>query len=141
MFITINWNFTFQQTQAQHSGSAKSVTPKCLVSPEGSVNCSKMVFRDSNEWRISRREIEQQIREMRMQLETLKVQFYFQSFPIFNALNFKYLHFLFRTRIFLFWRLKQRACFQSVAQLGWVEGGLQPFPIEILEAYIPASCF
>ncbi|XP_033207389.1 extracellular sulfatase SULF-1 homolog isoform X3 [Belonocnema kinseyi] len=60
------------QTQVQHSGSTKSVTPKCLVSLEGSVNCSKMVFRDPDEWRVSRREIEQQIREMRRQLETLK---------------------------------------------------------------------
>lgn len=37
------------------------------------MNCSETVYQDPNEWRISRREIEQQIREMRMQLETLRV--------------------------------------------------------------------
>lgn len=51
----------------------KSLSPKCLVLPEGGVNCSQSIYQDPNEWRISRREIEQQIREMRMQLETLKV--------------------------------------------------------------------
>ncbi|XP_016918086.2 extracellular sulfatase SULF-1 homolog isoform X1 [Apis cerana] len=46
--------------------------PKCSVLPQGGVNCSETVYQDPNEWRNSRREIEQQIREMRMQLETLK---------------------------------------------------------------------
>lgn len=47
--------------------------PRCLVLPMGGgVNCTKLVYQDPNEWRISRREIEQQIRDMRMQLETLK---------------------------------------------------------------------
>ncbi|XP_023289788.1 extracellular sulfatase SULF-1 homolog isoform X2 [Orussus abietinus] len=62
-----------KQTQARHSTNAgKSLSPKCLVLPKGGVNCSQLVYKDPNEWRISRREIEQQIREMRMQLETLK---------------------------------------------------------------------
>ncbi|XP_012529501.1 extracellular sulfatase SULF-1 homolog isoform X2 [Monomorium pharaonis] len=63
-----------KQTQVRHLSSevGKSLSPKCLVLPEGGVNCSEAIYQDPNEWRISRREIEQQIREMRMQLETLK---------------------------------------------------------------------
>ncbi|KZC09586.1 PREDICTED: extracellular sulfatase SULF-1 homolog [Dufourea novaeangliae] len=59
-------------TQARHSETRKTIPPKCSVLPQGGVNCSETVYQDPNEWRISRREIEQQIREMRMQLETLK---------------------------------------------------------------------
>ncbi|XP_076282731.1 extracellular sulfatase Sulf1 isoform X2 [Lasioglossum baleicum] len=59
-------------TQARHSETRKSLPPKCSVLPQGGVNCSETVYQDPNEWRISRREIEQQIREMRMQLETLR---------------------------------------------------------------------
>ncbi|XP_025267537.1 extracellular sulfatase SULF-1 homolog isoform X2 [Camponotus floridanus] len=59
-----------KQTQVHSSEIDK--TPKCLVLPEGGINCTEAVYQDPNEWRISRREIEQQIREMRMQLETLK---------------------------------------------------------------------
>ncbi|KAG5307865.1 SULF1 sulfatase, partial [Acromyrmex insinuator] len=63
-----------KQTQVRHLSSevGKSLSPKCLVLPEGGVNCTEAIYQDPNEWRISRREIEQQIREMRMQLETLK---------------------------------------------------------------------
>ncbi|KYN11558.1 Extracellular sulfatase SULF-1 like protein [Trachymyrmex cornetzi] len=63
-----------KQTQVRHLSSEveKSLSPKCLVLPEGGVNCTEAIYQDPNEWRISRREIEQQIREMRMQLETLK---------------------------------------------------------------------
>ncbi|CAL1676474.1 unnamed protein product [Lasius platythorax] len=62
-----------KQTQVRHSSEIeKTLSPKCLVLPEGGVNCTEAVYQDPNEWRISRREIEQQIREMRMQLETLK---------------------------------------------------------------------
>ncbi|XP_011167004.2 extracellular sulfatase SULF-1 homolog isoform X2 [Solenopsis invicta] len=63
-----------KQTQVRHLSSeiGKSLSPKCLVLPEGGVNCTQAIYQDPNEWRISRREIEQQIREMRMQLETLK---------------------------------------------------------------------
>ncbi|XP_011143707.1 extracellular sulfatase SULF-1 homolog isoform X3 [Harpegnathos saltator] len=60
-----------KQTQARHSSDVTK-TPKCLVLPEGGVNCTEAVYHDPNEWRISRREIEQQIRKMREQLETLK---------------------------------------------------------------------
>ncbi|XP_029158423.1 extracellular sulfatase SULF-1 homolog [Nylanderia fulva] len=60
-----------KQTQVRHSSEIEK-SPKCLVLPEGGVNCTEAVYQDPNEWRISRREIEQQIREMRMQLETLK---------------------------------------------------------------------
>ncbi|XP_012148899.1 extracellular sulfatase Sulf1 isoform X4 [Megachile rotundata] len=59
-------------TQIRHSETRKTLPPKCSVLPQGGVNCSETVYQDPNEWRISRREIEQQIREMRMQLETLK---------------------------------------------------------------------
>ncbi|XP_031830711.2 extracellular sulfatase Sulf1 isoform X1 [Nomia melanderi] len=59
-------------TQARHSQTRKTLPPKCSVLPQGGVNCSETVYQDPNEWRISRREIEQQIREMRMQLETLR---------------------------------------------------------------------
>ncbi|XP_076176786.1 extracellular sulfatase Sulf1 [Ptiloglossa arizonensis] len=62
-----------KETQARHSQETRRpLPPKCSVLPQGGVNCSKTVYQDPNEWRISRREIEQQIREMRMQLETLK---------------------------------------------------------------------
>ncbi|XP_012056992.1 PREDICTED: extracellular sulfatase SULF-1 homolog [Atta cephalotes] len=63
-----------KQTQVRHLSSevGKSLSPKCLVLPEGGVNCTEAIYQDPNEWRISRREIEHQIREMRMQLETLK---------------------------------------------------------------------
>ncbi|KYN04567.1 Extracellular sulfatase SULF-1 like protein [Cyphomyrmex costatus] len=63
-----------KQTQVRHLSSemGKSLSPKCLVLPEGGVNCTEAIYHDPNEWRISRREIEQQIRNMRMQLETLK---------------------------------------------------------------------
>ncbi|KAL6267925.1 hypothetical protein P5V15_000993 [Pogonomyrmex californicus] len=63
-----------KQTQVRHLSSevGKSLSPKCLVSPEGGVNCSQAIYQDPNEWRISRREIEQQIRNLRVQLETLK---------------------------------------------------------------------
>lgn len=63
-----------KQTQVRHLSSevGKSLSPKCLVLPEGGVNCTQAIYQDPNEWRISRREIEQQIREMRIQLETLK---------------------------------------------------------------------
>ncbi|XP_032685493.1 extracellular sulfatase SULF-1 homolog isoform X3 [Odontomachus brunneus] len=60
-----------KQTQARHSSEVVR-TPKCLVLPKGGVNCTEAVYHDPNEWRISRREIEQQIRKMREQLETLK---------------------------------------------------------------------
>ncbi|XP_020282354.1 extracellular sulfatase SULF-1 homolog isoform X2 [Pseudomyrmex gracilis] len=56
----------------QRHPSGKSKSPKCLVLPEGGVNCSESIYQDPNEWRTSRRQIEQQIREMRSQLETLK---------------------------------------------------------------------
>ncbi|XP_034183565.2 extracellular sulfatase Sulf1 isoform X1 [Osmia lignaria lignaria] len=59
-------------TQIRHSETRKTLPAKCSVLPQGGVNCSETVYQDPNEWRISRREIEQQIREMRMQLETLK---------------------------------------------------------------------
>nr|XP_033326025.1 extracellular sulfatase SULF-1 homolog isoform X2 [Megalopta genalis] len=59
-------------TQARHSETRKTLPPKCSVLPQGGVNCSETVYQDPNEWRISRREIEQQIRQMRMQLETLR---------------------------------------------------------------------
>ncbi|XP_003489072.1 extracellular sulfatase SULF-1 homolog isoform X1 [Bombus impatiens] len=59
-------------TQARQSESKRTFPPKCSVLPQGGVNCSETVYQDPNEWRISRREIEQQIREMRLQLETLK---------------------------------------------------------------------
>ncbi|CAL7943227.1 unnamed protein product [Xylocopa violacea] len=59
-------------TQARHSELRRMLPPKCSVLPQGGVNCSETVYQDPNEWRISRREIEQQIREMRTQLETLK---------------------------------------------------------------------
>ncbi|CAK9802273.1 Extracellular sulfatase SULF-1 homolog [Anthophora quadrimaculata] len=59
-------------TQARNSESRKTLPAKCSVLPQGGVNCSETVYQDPNEWRISRREIEQQIRKMRTQLETLK---------------------------------------------------------------------
>lgn len=63
-----------QQSQAERSiNMDESAVPKCLVSPEGGVNCSETVYQDPVEWRTSRRQIEQQIRAMRIQLETLKV--------------------------------------------------------------------
>ncbi|XP_012225536.1 extracellular sulfatase SULF-1 homolog isoform X2 [Linepithema humile] len=61
-----------QTRDRQSSEVEKALSPKCLVLPEGGVNCTEIVYQDPNEWRISRREIEQQIRDMRMQLETLK---------------------------------------------------------------------
>ncbi|XP_053978729.1 extracellular sulfatase SULF-1 homolog isoform X1 [Hylaeus volcanicus] len=61
-----------KETQARHSETRRPLPPKCSVLPQGGVNCSDTVYQDPNEWRISRREIEHQIREMRMQLETLK---------------------------------------------------------------------
>ncbi|XP_066593174.1 extracellular sulfatase SULF-1 homolog isoform X2 [Prorops nasuta] len=61
-----------KETHARRSSEQKSSSSKCLVLPNGGVNCSQSIYQDPNEWRISRREIEQQIREMRMQLETLK---------------------------------------------------------------------
>ncbi|XP_076685460.1 extracellular sulfatase Sulf1 isoform X2 [Andrena cerasifolii] len=61
-----------KETQARQSETRRTLPPKCSVLPQGGVNCSETVYQDPNEWRISRREIEQQIREMRMQLETLK---------------------------------------------------------------------
>lgn len=67
-----NVQFRRQQTQARHS-SEVAKTPKCLVLPEGGVNCTDAVYHDPNEWRISRREIEKEIRKMREQLESLKV--------------------------------------------------------------------
>ncbi|XP_014477007.1 PREDICTED: extracellular sulfatase SULF-1 homolog isoform X2 [Dinoponera quadriceps] len=60
-----------KQTQARHSSEVVK-TPKCLVLPKGGVNCTEAVYHDPNEWRISRREIEQEIRKMREQLESLK---------------------------------------------------------------------
>ncbi|XP_006613909.1 extracellular sulfatase SULF-1 homolog [Apis dorsata] len=59
-------------TQERQSEPRRAFPPKCSVLPQGGVNCSETVYQDPNEWRNSRREIEQQIREMRMQLETLK---------------------------------------------------------------------
>ncbi|RLU16743.1 hypothetical protein DMN91_010811 [Ooceraea biroi] len=59
--------------ETHHSSETeKSLSSKCLVLPEGGVNCTDAVYQDPNEWRTSRRQIEQQIREMRIQLETLK---------------------------------------------------------------------
>ncbi|XP_017876689.1 extracellular sulfatase SULF-1 homolog [Ceratina calcarata] len=59
-------------TQARRAETRKTLPSKCSVLPQGGVNCSETVYHDPNEWRISRREIEQQIKEMRIQLETLK---------------------------------------------------------------------
>lgn len=65
---------SIQATQERQSEPRRAgFPPKCSVLPQGGVNCSETVYQDPNEWRNSRREIEQQIREMRMQLETLKV--------------------------------------------------------------------
>ncbi|XP_015588020.1 extracellular sulfatase SULF-1 homolog isoform X2 [Cephus cinctus] len=61
-----------KETHARHSPESTKSSPKCLVLPKGGVNCSQDVYQDPNEWRISRRQIEQQIKEMRTQLETLK---------------------------------------------------------------------
>ena len=63
-----------KKTQVHHANEAdkKLMISKCLVLPKGGVNCTQSVYKDPNEWRVSRREIEQQIRDMRMQLETLK---------------------------------------------------------------------
>lgn len=58
--------------ERQSDEPRRAFPPKCSVLPQGGVNCSETVYQDPNEWRNSRREIEQQIREMRMQLETLK---------------------------------------------------------------------
>lgn len=65
--------FVQQETENRRSENERSPSSKCLVSPEGDVNCTEAVYQDPTEWRTSRRQIEQQIREMRMQLETLKV--------------------------------------------------------------------
>lgn len=62
-----------KQSQIHESANPDKVSvPKCLVSPEGGVNCSQLVYQDPTEWRMSRRQIEKQIRSMRLQLETLK---------------------------------------------------------------------
>ncbi|XP_012259560.2 extracellular sulfatase SULF-1 homolog isoform X1 [Athalia rosae] len=63
-----------KQSQVRESGSSEESPsiPRCLVSPKGGVNCSQLVYQDPIEWRTSRRQIEQQIRSMRNQLETLK---------------------------------------------------------------------
>ncbi|KAJ8670616.1 hypothetical protein QAD02_001875 [Eretmocerus hayati] len=58
--------------KSKHANPDKQFTSKCLVLARGDVNCSQSVYKDPAEWRTSRKEIEQQIRTMRMQLETLK---------------------------------------------------------------------
>ncbi|XP_011306979.1 extracellular sulfatase SULF-1 homolog [Fopius arisanus] len=60
-----------KESQARQSNTSKML-PKCLISASGGVNCTQSIYQDPNEWRISRREIEQQIKEMRIQLESLK---------------------------------------------------------------------
>lgn len=45
--------------------------PKCAID-NGLINCSQSVYHDPNEWRNSRRQIDKQIRDMRLQLESLK---------------------------------------------------------------------
>lgn len=40
----------------------------CRVSPDGSVNCSTAVYRDPRAWRYSNREIQEEIRRLKMQL-------------------------------------------------------------------------
>ncbi|KAK0090345.1 hypothetical protein PV325_001119 [Microctonus aethiopoides] len=61
-----------KETQVRQSNRSKIISPKCAVMPKGGVNCTMSVYQDPNEWKISRREIETQIKEMRMQLESLK---------------------------------------------------------------------
>ncbi|KAL7306483.1 hypothetical protein TKK_0001182 [Trichogramma kaykai] len=58
--------------KAKHSNPDKQFQPKCSKLPRGDVNCSQSVYKDPTEWRLSRKEIEQQIRSMRNHLETLK---------------------------------------------------------------------
>ncbi|XP_044020586.1 extracellular sulfatase SULF-1 homolog isoform X2 [Aphidius gifuensis] len=45
--------------------------PKCAID-NGLINCSQSVYHDPNEWRNSRRQIDKQIKDMRLQLESLK---------------------------------------------------------------------
>lgn len=59
------------ESQIRQSNNSK-ISPKCLVMPKGGVNCTLSIYKNPNEWKISRRQIEKQIKEMRMQLESLK---------------------------------------------------------------------
>ncbi|XP_008543159.1 extracellular sulfatase SULF-1 homolog [Microplitis demolitor] len=61
-----------KQSQVRQSNGSEVSSPKCLVLPKGGVNCTTSVYQDPNEWKLSRRAIEKQIKEMRMQLESLK---------------------------------------------------------------------
>ncbi|XP_034947139.1 LOW QUALITY PROTEIN: extracellular sulfatase SULF-1 homolog [Chelonus insularis] len=61
-----------KETQVKHSNGSEIAAPKCLVLPKGGVNCTTSVYLDPNEWKLSRKAIEKQIREMRMQLKSLK---------------------------------------------------------------------
>ncbi|CAG5097533.1 Similar to Sulf1: Extracellular sulfatase SULF-1 homolog (Drosophila melanogaster) [Cotesia congregata] len=61
-----------KESQVRQSNGTEVISPKCLVLPKGGVNCTTSVYQDPNEWKQSRRAIEKQIKEMRIQLESLK---------------------------------------------------------------------
>ncbi|KAG8034769.1 hypothetical protein G9C98_007845 [Cotesia typhae] len=61
-----------KESQVRQSNGSEVISPKCLVLPKGGVNCTTSVYQDPNEWKQSRRAIEKQIKEMRIQLESLK---------------------------------------------------------------------
>ncbi|XP_063977121.1 extracellular sulfatase SULF-1 homolog isoform X1 [Diachasmimorpha longicaudata] len=60
-----------KESQARQTNTSK-LLPKCLISASGGVNCTQSIYQNPTEWKISRREIEQQIKDMRVQLESLK---------------------------------------------------------------------
>nr|CAD7398329.1 unnamed protein product [Timema cristinae] len=67
---------TQESENARHSNRTEEeetneIPGGCMVYP-GGVNCSNVVYEDPRVWRSSRNNVEEQIRKLRMQLDTLK---------------------------------------------------------------------
>lgn len=62
------------ETLEQDSSNSSVITPGCIVSSSGDINCRNAVYTDPKVWRANRENVDEQIRNLRLQLEGLKVK-------------------------------------------------------------------
>lgn len=63
--------------------NSSMLTPGCIVTSAGNINCRNTVYTDPKVWRANRENVDEQIRSLRNQLEGLKV-FHIFSIDTFN---------------------------------------------------------
>lgn len=59
--------------QSQVDSAVENNPGGCIVSPGGGVNCTNAVYEDHRTWKSSRKSIDERIRQLKLELDTLKV--------------------------------------------------------------------